>query len=290
MAAFSKSDAGTSTAQFLKLGAGARADGMGGAFVGMADDSTAIYWNPAGLNKIDKKTLSVMHAMWFEGIYYDWASYAQKVGNIGVFGIGVQYLSYGSITQVDNTGLDTGSFSPTDMCLALSYARNFKGYDLGANIKYISSKIQDTASAYAIDAGVQHSLIVMDRRLELGMAVQNFGTGMKFLDEVDPLPFNIKIGGAYWIKGNWAAVLDVNAPIDNQVYLGAGTEYVYKINDKMNAAGRVGYNTRTLDTGGLNGIGAGLGFTYLDYAIDYAFVPYGDLGNTQRISLLVKFK
>jgi len=57
----------------------------------------------------------------------------------------------------------------------------------------------------------------------------------------------------------------------------------------MNAAGRVGYNTAAKDTGGLNGISAGIGFVYLNYGIDYAFVPYGDLGNTQRISLSAKF-
>src|SRR3989339_2044429 len=95
-ASFSKNDAGTSAAQFLKLGAGARAAGMGEAFAAVSDNADSIYWNPAGLNKIEGKSLSVMHAAWFEGITYDWASYAQKIGNAGVVGIGVQYLSCGS--------------------------------------------------------------------------------------------------------------------------------------------------------------------------------------------------
>jgi len=283
--AFSSGDAGTSAAQFLTIGVGARAAGMGEAFAGMADDSTAIYWNPAGLSRIEGKSLSLMDAAWFEGVSYEWASYAQKIGKIGTFGIGVQYLGYGGMTQTDETGLDIGSVSPTDLAVSLSYARKLMGIDLGANIKYISSKITQTASAYAVDLGAMYPL--MDQRLWLGAVVQNMGTEMKFIDEQYPLPFNVKIGGAYAFRPNWKVALDVNAPIDNAINIGAGTEYGYKINEKMNAAGRLGYNTTAKDTGGLNGISAGLGFTYLGYSIDYAFVPYGDLGNTQRISLSI---
>ena len=285
--AFSASDAGTSTAQFLKLGAGARAAGMGGAFAGMADDPTAIYWNPAGLNRMEGRSLSVMHAVWVENITYDWASYAQKVENLGTFGAGIQYLNYGNITQTDATGLETGSFSPADLAVSLAYARKFKGVDLGVNVKYISSKITQTASAEAVDLGAMYPL--MNERLWLGAAVQNMGTKMKFIDEEDPLPMNIKLGGAYAVRPNWKVALDVNAPVDDAVFVGLGTEYGYKINEKMNAEGRLGYNSQAKDTGGLNGISAGVGFTYLGYCIDYAFVPYGDLGNTQRISFSVKF-
>lgn len=285
--AFSANDAGTSAAQFLTLGVGARAPGMGGAFAGVADDSTAIFWNPAGLNRLESKSLSLMHAMWFEDIAYDWVSYAQKVKNLGTFGIGVQYLSYGSIKQTDNTGLDVGSFSPSDVAVSLSCAREVVGIGLGMNIKYISSQITNTARAYAVDFGAMYPLL--ENKLWLGAAVQNFGTKMKFIDEEDPLPLNIKIGGAYALRPNWKAALDINAPVNGALNLGIGTEYGYKINGIISAAGRIGYNTTAKDTGGLNGICAGVGFTYLSYGIDYAFVPYGDLGNTQRISLIVKF-
>jgi hemolysin activation/secretion protein len=58
-------------------------------------------------------------------------------------------------------------------------------------------------------------------------------------------------------------------------------------------AGRLGYNTQSQDTGGLHGLSMGLGLMYTDYAmnysLDYAFVPYGELGNTHRISFGIKF-
>ena len=63
-AGFSKDDAGTATAQFLKLGAGAQAAGMGEAYAGVAKDDTSIYWNPAGLNNITGKSASFMHAIY----------------------------------------------------------------------------------------------------------------------------------------------------------------------------------------------------------------------------------
>ncbi len=46
------SKSGTTAAQFLKIGVGARAIGMGGAFAATADDITAMYWNPAGLARV----------------------------------------------------------------------------------------------------------------------------------------------------------------------------------------------------------------------------------------------
>jgi len=290
-AAFSSDDAGTAAAQFLKLGAGARATAMGSSSAGLSGDSTDIYWNPAGLNAITGKgSLSVMNASWFEGISYDWASFAMPYKNWGVFGIAAQYLSYGSIDQLDTTGLQTGSFSPTDMCVSLSYARKFKGIDLGANVKYVSLKILDTAAAYAVDLGAQYKAKnLLNNKLTLGCAVQNMGTQIKFIDQSDPLPFNIKVGGAYEIKSNWLAVLDVNAPIDNAVFAGAGTEYVYRVKEKIDLIGRAGYNTENIQTGGMNGVTAGIGVRYAGYCLDYAFVPYGDLGNTQRISLSIRF-
>jgi hypothetical protein len=279
-------DAGTSTAQFLKLGAGARASGMGGAFAGVANDATAIYWNPAGLGNLTSGALSVMHASWLDDINYEWAAYAQPLGGFGVLGVGVQYLSYGTLTKLDSTGLEGDSFNPADMAATLSYAKKIGSFGLGINLKYISSKIVDTAMAYGADIGIQQKL---GDKLTLGLVAQNMGSKMKFINEEDPLPMNIKFGGAYSIKSNWIAALDINSPNDDDIAYAAGTEYVWALDNNMGIAGRIGYTTAAQDTGGVNGISAGFGFNYKIYSVDYAYVPYGDLGNTQRTSLSIKF-
>ncbi len=286
-AAFSKDDAGTSAAQFLKLGAGARATAMGNAYAGLADDSTAVYWNPAGLLRTAGPELSFMHSVWFEDISYDWFSYSRPVGPLGAFGLGVQYLSYGSITQTDNTGLDTGDFKPADSAVTLSYGRKVCGFLAGVSVKYISSKIVTTATAYALDLGVMRTLL--NDKLSLGFTAQNIGTRLKYYSEEEQLPLSLTLGGAYVIKDGWLASLDLNAPVDNEPNIGVGTEYSYHYSTKVAIAVRAGYNTKAKDVGGLNGVSGGIGITYMKYSLDYAFVPYGDLGDTQRISISCKF-
>ena len=285
--AFSRNDAGTSAAQFLKLEPGARAAAMGGAFTGISDDSTAVYWNPAGLNQLAGGSVALMHAAWFEEISYDWFSFAEPISNAGVIGVGVQYLSYGSIQRLDDTGLETGSFSPADTAVTISYANAVFGMPVGASIKYISSTIVNTATAYAADLGLLYGFL--GDKLMIGAAVQNIGSSMQYIDEASPLPMNIRAGVAYHIVENWCAALDFSAPIDNNPSFGAGTEYVLRVNPALSLAGRAGYNTRNTETGGVNGITAGLGVEYMNFNVDYAFVPYGNLGDTNRISVNIKF-
>jgi hypothetical protein len=84
--------------------------------------------------------------------------------------------------------------------------------------------------------------------------------------------------------------LDINNPSDNEINYGGGVEFKKDINDKLKFALRGGYTTKTKDTGGTNGITAGLGLGYGDYRLDYVYVPFGDLGNTQRIAFSVNLK
>jgi hypothetical protein len=286
-AMFSKDDSGTASAQFLKLGVGARAAALGESYVAVSDDATAIYWNPAGLNNVGGRELSVMHAVWFEDIFYDWASYVQDCKLGGKIGVGVQYLSYGSITETDSTGLEGTDFTPYDIAAILSYAREINGISLGVNIKYISSKIEDE-SAWAVAADVG-SIYKMCDKLSLGLVVQNIGTKMKYIDEEEDLPLNIKAGVAYKLMESLLVTADVNAPADGEIIMSGGGEYCHSVNENLSASVRAGYNTRNKDTGDLNGIAAGAGIKYQKYNLDYAYAPYGDLGNTHRVSLGVKF-
>ena len=284
-AAFSGDDLGTATAQFLKLGPGARANGMGEAFTAAADDATAIYWNPAGLAKITRQEASFTHAQLFEDIRYEWASYARPT-SMGIFAVGVQYLSYGDITARDTTGADNGTISPSDLCATLSYARHLLGVDAGASVKYISSQIQHKATAVAVDAGAQYAL---SPKIALGAVLQNMGSRMTYNNESDPLPFMIRTGAAYHLLENWALTGEAIMPSDSYAYFAAGTEYNQKVGGDIAVALRGGYNGVDKDLGGTKGFALGLGLKYADYAMDYAYTPFGDLGNTNRFSVGVKF-
>ncbi|MHB9155089.1 MAG: PorV/PorQ family protein [Endomicrobiales bacterium] len=296
-ASFSGNDAGTAGARFLKMGAGARASAMGDAFTAVADDPSAAYWNPAGLNKVAARSASLMHAAWFEGIFYDWASYVHPTYSLGTYGVSLQYLSYGALKETDETGYQTGTFSPSDLALTLSYAINIgpeplklgekPGLLLGANLKYLQSTIKATARALAFDAGAMYPLL--NDRLTVALAVQNAGTPLKFPGGEDPLPLTFRLGGAYRVQANWIASLDAVSPIDNELQYCAGTEYSFPVDLGLMLFARAGYSTATKDVDGTKGFTAGLGCRYLDYTFDYAFVPIGELGTTHRISFGVKF-
>src|SRR6185503_601516 len=88
-ALFSESGKGTAAGQFLKFGAGARAEGMGEAYTVLAQDATALYWNPAGLSSVEHWGLSLMHMVGVEETSFEYGSAAKRLGG-GVLGVGVQ--------------------------------------------------------------------------------------------------------------------------------------------------------------------------------------------------------
>ena len=284
---FSKDDIGSTTAQFLKLGIGAQSAGMGNAVTTIFNGTDAIYWNPANLNFIDRKEFSFSHTIWFEDVNYEWLAFALPTQYFGIFGFAFQYVSYGTIDKIDNEQNSDGSFSPLDMALYLSYANSYKDFNFGINLKYIYSKIEQSASAVAFDVGTTYKL--NNNKTFVGATITNFGTKMKFDKEAESLPFLFKVGGSHYILDNLIVSLDLNFPQDNEVYIDFGTQYAIEIADNLNFALRAGYEGRNKDIPGFNWINLGFGFEYLDYIFDYAFVPYGDIGMTHRLSFSIKF-
>ncbi|MEW6558268.1 MAG: PorV/PorQ family protein [Elusimicrobiota bacterium] len=297
---FSGDDAGTTSAQFLKIGVGARAIGMGEAYGAISDDVNAIYWNPAGLNKLSGKEASLMHCIWFEDINYEHVAYAQPT-KMGIFGGAINYLSMNGIEKYNNQGNASGEkFTPTDLAITISYAVKMENISLlenillGANLKYISSTIDDaSASAVALDiGGIYDKLQIANRTLQIGLVFQNIGTSMKFSKEDCPLPMNIKVGSAYTLELGGSPLLiglDINVPIDNEIRANLGVEYTRSFKEEFKIGPRLGYKTNNKELGGLSGLSVGVGFGFRRYGFDYAWVPYGDLGITHCISISAKF-
>lgn len=302
---FSKKSVGTTGATFLKIEAGARPVAMGGAFVAVADDANTTYWNPAGLAQIGEREITAMHNEWLEDIRYEFLGYAQPIkseGRAQGFGVSVMCLYMSGLeSRTTETIEPEGTFGAYDIAVAGAYAREVgKGVSIGANIKLIQQKIEDeTAWSGAVDIGLLYTLPgprrkVSKGKFQLGFAVQNIGPGIKFIKESDPLPLNIKAGIARTlelksIKSKLTLAFDVNAPIDNVPNGHFGVEFVYQKIKDIELAGRIGYKTNTIsDLNALSGLSAGVGFLWKRLALDYVWVPYGDLGNTHRISLTIK--
>ncbi len=290
-AAFGAKGVGTTTANFLKLGVGARCEAMGEACSALTNDAGALYWNPAALTLIPEKeaTLMVMHAPYLEPTYFDFAGYAQNAGTAGAFGLGMQYFTGGAITRTDTSGASLGNFTVYDLAISLGYAKSFYGYSFGTTGKYVESKLQTSAHAMAVDLGLLTPAYFHDR-LRLAVVETNLGGRMTFDEQSFELPFNLKAGGALSLTPAWKAAFDVNFPIDNNPYATIGSEYVWTIRRDWAMAGRIGYNGRgSGDIEGLSGPTAGLGLRLQSYSFDYAVVPMGALGMTHRISFSMRF-
>lgn len=287
--ALASSKVGTSGAQFLKIGVGGRATAMGGVYTGVADDVSAIYWNPGGLGGLKSTEVIYTYNKWFQDITHQFVGGAVPT-SVGVFGLGVTLLGMDDLEK--RTGGDEvaqGTFKAQDMAIAVSYGKAIgESLMLGGSIKSLNSKIDDeSASGMAVDLGALMKTGVQG--MNVGFAVTNIGGKYKFIDEGDPLPMTVKLGAGYKILNDALTLAaDVIYPNDNDVLFGGGVEYALKFGESGALALRTGYKTG-VDTGGLSGLGAGLGISFKMFAFDFAWTPYGDLGDAMRGSLSLKF-
>jgi hypothetical protein len=288
---------GTTAADFLTLGVGARAIAMGGAYSAVTDDAASLYWNPAGLTEIRRRSVTFMHAAYLGTSYFDYASYGQSLGRYGAIAAGLQYFSAGSLAQTDASGTSLGGLTPYDLALSLGYAYKasgssweaLDGFSVGAAAKFIESKIVSTARTEALDLGFR-SPAFFDSRLRAAGTLTNLGGTLKFDQAAENLPTTLRLGAAYAIRKPWLASVDVVLPRGGSPYVGVGTEYVLFQDAAWSFSGRAGFNSQTFQAvEGITGPSFGFGCGYRGASVDYVFVPLGALGQSHRISLSDRF-
>lgn len=289
LGAFNDGAAGTTTAQFLELGASARASGMGEAAVAASWDATAVRTNPAAMLRVEENSASFMHAEHLKGAFLDHLAYVRRSSAENALGLSLLYMNYGSIQKTDEFATPIGTARPTDLALTGAFARQFGGHAFGLSLSYIQSKIVDSAQTAAASVGILSRPYGMNR-VRAALVVENLGGTMKFDRKADPLPLTVRGGVAGYLRPDWLATAELVAPRDAGLYGAVGTEKWFGSPFDRGLALRAGYNTRSLgDLNGLTGVSAGLGFAFSAFMLDYAFVPFGELGWTHRVSLSMRF-
>jgi len=286
---------GTIGGQSLKIGVGARAAAMGDAYVAIADDATAVYWNPAGLARLSGSAVTLNHTAWPADILFDQAAYVFGVKWFpGMLGVNVRALTM-SRDVVRTAYLPEGTgetFDAGEWAYGLSYAKSLTDkFSAGFSLNYVQTGLDDVkASAVTLDFGTLYDIGVMGARI--GMAIQNIGSEMTFIEDKVKMPVFFRVGGSVDLytrgESRVITVAEFTHPPDNSEKLNWGAEYAY--NDYVFLRGGYKFN---YDTEGLTaGLGVKFPLTLARTAVarvDYAYQDLKFLSSVHRVSMNVSF-
>lgn len=200
---------GTTAANFLEIGFGPSGAAMGDANVSLATDVSSMYWNPAGLARLERSEAMFATQPWIADMTTSFAAVGIVVPEVGTLGAGVIIMDYGEM-EVTTMEMQEGTgekFNPQDLALYITFARNLVDwFSFGVTGKLINSNIWHmTASAFAFDLGV---LIKTDffsptgdyaDGLNIGMSISNYGSQLKYdgLDLLNPIDISPDESGNY---------------------------------------------------------------------------------------------
>jgi len=172
---------GTTAAKFLTIGVGSRANGLGNAFVGIANDATAMYWNPSGISQLKQIELVANYTQWIADINFSYIGFVVPLNQYGVIGFNTTYMGMGEMdVTTEEFPEGTGeTFSAGSYAIGFCYAKNLTDrFSIGANLKYINEYIMNCdANSFAIDIGTL--FITPFRDIRFGVSISNFGMKMQ---------------------------------------------------------------------------------------------------------------
>jgi len=286
---------GGSTFSMLTIPLSSRAAAMGGAFCGLSDEVSGMRCNPAGIAKIRRSEAEFLHREWFQGFKEEFGGvvFHTEKGNVGVSFL---YSTVGEIEGRDEEFRKRGEFSVWEGVFSVGYGRElFKMLNLGISMDLLYQSLAPNTEGLAGDkgkgVGLNFGLLWNTKIIKLGGSLQNVGSPViYFYGGRENLPQNLKIGASLFLVKNMVMCFDVNFPKFGKTSYHLGTEYW--VSEEFFGI-RGGLNTKECVGGGGNftcGFGIKLKEVEFpmrlgDIELNYAYVGYGTIGNTHRLSV-----
>ncbi len=214
---------GESAVPFLLLAPDSRAGGIGESGAGLADNSAAIFWNPAGIAFLTGSEVSFTHSNWLPqfqlDLFYDYATYRQYIDDLaGSVTASVTYMNFGEFVRTSSNSPDPiGTFRSFDAALTLGYATKVStDWGLGFNFRLIHSRLSDKPTEQEQGKGVATSVSFdvatmwrpenleipfignIGNKFSVGINLSNIGPKIYYIDQAqaDPIPTNFRLGFA----------------------------------------------------------------------------------------------
>ncbi len=286
---------GTYDGQFLKIPIGARATAMGGAFVAVADDASAVYWNPAGIARLQGNVVSVNHLNWVSDTNLTQGAYIFSLGFLpGMLAVHARslYMDQMARTTVYKPDGDGTYFDAGYSAFGLTYARSLTDkFSVGVTGSLVHAGLDNLSSnALSFDVGTLYDTGY--RSLKIGMEIQNMGSQLSYIDNAKAakIPILFRVGAAMNVyqalDHQVLTTAEFSHPPDNNERLNWGAEYAYKDFFFLRGGYNFGYDAESFSAG------LGVKFpTSLSSAtrFDYSYTDLADLSGAHRFSLEIYF-
>lgn len=293
--------AGISAVQFLKIGVGARASAMGEAFVAVANDASALYWNPAGVVQAKQNQLIISHNNWVADINHEFIGGIYKFSKNNAIGISFTSL------HMDNMPVTTEfmpfgngeSFAFGDLAIGLTYSRQMTDkFSFGATIRYVEETLDKLKMrGVVIDLGTLYWTGLGSTRF--AVAITNFGNEMapdgKVLlwgkrEKSDWQSFSpptlFRLGFAFepyqTAENRITTAIQLNHPNDNSENVALGLEYSWKEIFFLRGGYKLNVDEQNFTFG--TGLAVPLGIARVTF--NYAYSNFTKLGSAHRFSLI----
>ncbi len=294
--------AGISTAQFLKIGVGGRAAALGESFIAIADDASALYWNPAGLAQFTKNQVIFSHNIWVVDINHDFIGAVYHLDSDNTFGASLTAVTMEDMPVTNEFApFGTGEyFGFSDIAISISYARKMTSqFSFGGTVKYIEETLDKLKMrGVMIDLGTYYRTGLGSTRF--AVTVSNFGSELSPDGEVILIgdrnksdwqsfapPTIFRIGFAFEPFENEehrvTTSIQLNHPNDNSENIVLGAEYVWQ---KLLFV-RGGYKFNVDEQNYSFGMGLHVPISIAEFTLDYAYANFQKLGSSHRFSIIL---